>query len=60
MSVIGLIFRFQVHQSEADATYLLSGTILVTYVTNSATDQRAPQPALLKKRKSPLTAIQND
>ena len=32
MSVIGLVFRFQVHQSEADATYLLSGTILVTYV----------------------------
>lgn len=32
MSVVGLVFRFQVHQSEADATYLLSGTILVTYV----------------------------
>ena len=32
MSVISLVFRFQVHQSEADATYLLSGTFLVTYV----------------------------
>ena len=32
MSVIGLVFRFQVQQSEVDATYLLAGTILVTYV----------------------------
>ena len=32
MSVVGLAFRFQVHQAEADATYLLAGTLLVTYV----------------------------
>ena len=40
MSVIGLVFRFQVHQSEADATYLLSGTLLVTYVSTTI-----PKPA---------------
>lgn len=36
MSVLGLAFRLQVHQSEADATYLLAGTLLVTYVFHSA------------------------
>ena len=35
MSLVGLIFRLQVHQAEADATYLLAGTILVTYVLNN-------------------------
>ena len=33
MSVVGLVFRIQVHRTEADATYLLAGTILLTYAS---------------------------
>lgn len=32
MSILGLIYRLQVNQAEADANYLLSGTFLVTCV----------------------------
>ena len=39
MSVISLIFRIQVHKLEADATWLLSGTFIVTYVCLSTPDQ---------------------
>ena len=46
MSVIGLVFRFQVHQSEADATYLLSGTLLVTYVISTIVTPTQPIPKL--------------
>ena len=33
MSLVGVVFRWKVHETEADATYLIGTTILVTYVT---------------------------
>ena len=36
MSVVGLVFRIQVHRTESDATHLLAGTILLTYVSDIA------------------------
>ena len=42
MSVISLVFRIQVHKMEADATWLLSGTFIVTYVRPSTRDQIFP------------------
>lgn len=41
MSIVSLVFRCQVQPSEADATYLLSGALIVTYVLN--TEVLAPQ-----------------
>ena len=39
MSVVSLIFRIQVHKMEADATWLLSGTFIVTCVRLRTRDQ---------------------
>lgn len=38
MSLVGVVFRWQVHQKESDATYLLASTILVTYVSYIAVE----------------------
>ena len=57
MSIIGLVFRFQVHQSEADATYLLAGTLLVTYVFSAIV---RPVQLVLKLPLTPSRTIEEE
>lgn len=43
MSIMALVFRFQVHRSEADATYLLGNTFIVTYVRTCLISPQKPR-----------------
>lgn len=51
MSILGLTYRLRVNQAEADATYLLAGTFLVTWVLRT----RIEKPSFAWSLKRPLT-----
>lgn len=49
MGLAGLVFRLQFHGPEADSTYLLAGTLIVTYVlpSDNETSNKPPHTSLL-------------